>query len=229
MNDDFDNEESADAKPRIVLAKKRNALEPPPTVWMIAPGGAARRLPMARNINTGVFMIVDGAVVLRPAARKRGWRILEDECTPEEWSAWLVYSAIEAKALGKMRIPMEHRPACLQKRTAQRTSARVYTPAGVKQVPKAESAKAPAPKAAPVSAPAADPGELAALKQQLAEALERQRAAEELVEELTAEADERELDAAEPEPELESVEPEGAEPKTPSKPAKKAAQKTDAI
>lgn len=45
----------------------------------------------AGNISTGLLNVEGDMVGLKMKARKSGWRIMEEECAPEEWAFWAAY------------------------------------------------------------------------------------------------------------------------------------------
>lgn len=121
----------------------RNAREDAPAIWLITPNGRAVKHPVDKMFTSGIVAIVSGRPVLDPGARDKGWRILQEECTPEEWASWSAFAEQEAKAKGRLRIASEHRPKCLQRRlTSKQQTAREYVPPSIMAADKPKVSKA---------------------------------------------------------------------------------------
>jgi hypothetical protein len=121
----------------------RNAREDAPAIWLVTPNKRAVKHPVDKMFRTGIIAIVEGRPVLSPNAKDEGWRLLQDECTPEEWAAWKVFAEQEAKAKGRLRLAQEHRPACLQGRVLSKNrSTREYVPPAVVAADKPKVSKA---------------------------------------------------------------------------------------
>lgn len=118
----------------------RNAREDAPYVWLLTPTGRPVKHPVDKMLSSKVVKIDQGRPTIRPLAAEKGWRLLKDACTPDEWTAWLAFSEEERKAGGRLRIAKEYRPACMQVRSPARPIAREYVPPGT--VPMAGKPKA---------------------------------------------------------------------------------------
>lgn len=100
-------------------------------VWLITPTGRPVKHPYGLGFTSQVIKTDEGQPVLRPSAREKGWRFLQDACTPAEWAAWLEFSRQEHKSKGRLRIADKFKPKCLLNRTSTREqNAREYVPDG---------------------------------------------------------------------------------------------------
>ncbi len=75
----------------IKEGRLRNALSPTPRVWIVDHKGNPRYAPAYKGSANSVLDMRDGGVTLRRHLYKAGWRVLEDECSADEYQAWVDY------------------------------------------------------------------------------------------------------------------------------------------
>lgn len=96
---------------------RRNALVPPPEVFLIRPNGQISRIPIATNISTSMVVMDGDTPILAKAKREEGWLMLEDECeSKEQYDELLEFFAAERKNPGVMRLDPAKLPKICRER-----------------------------------------------------------------------------------------------------------------
>lgn len=111
------------------MSRVRDAKSDAPMVWLVTPTGRPVKHPYGPGFTSQVIRTDEGRPVLRPSARDKGWRFMQDACSPAEWTAWCKFAEQESRSKGRLRIADKYKPKCLlERKSTRQRNAREYVP-----------------------------------------------------------------------------------------------------